>query len=226
MTDSKCMVAMQAEDITLEDAAIYLTTREQQHSLQLQGKRQQLWLKGRLAAKRAIQGVIEKNLKQRVSFSSIEIRGDRGERPSFRLLDAESGFVSDDYCLTISHTDDRAVATLSVIRHDGYVGIDIERARYFSQSFAQAFLTDREYDQALHLGQTYMLQCWCYKEAYLKAVGIGLRLHPRRIETVFGTDHQLVALKQDGVDVPMKAQALVLPGMAFGAIVYAQSYEL
>lgn len=218
------MVEMWSTDIPVADITWYLSPEERQQFLGLGGKRRQLWLKGRCAAKRVIQRAIKERTKQNIASAKIEIIGRPGQRPLFRLLDEVVGFDPAVFCLAISHVGDRAVATLAVIERDGCVGIDIERPRSFSEQFARAFLTDREYEQSLRAGQTYMLQCWCYKEAYLKAIGTGLRVHPRRIETIIGNRGQLIGLKQDGRSVAIVARALRLSGIAFGAIVYAPLY--
>jgi len=217
-------IAVWNSSVSVQDAAACLSYSEQRVFLGLRRKRQLEWLKGRYVAKQAIQRKVWAETRQNIALSDIEMRSRKGERPSFAFLREISGFDPNAYCLTLSHVDDMAVAALASIKKSGNVGIDIERARIFSESFARAFLTEQEYGRARFSGQEYMLWCWCYKEAFLKAIGTGLRVHPRRIEIVLGEHGQLTNLKKDGEQVAVFARPFQLPGIAFGAIVYEQSY--
>jgi phosphopantetheine--protein transferase-like protein len=80
--------------------------------------------------------------------------------------------------VSISHGPDGAVG-LAV--RSGQPGIDMERIELRSPSFARTWFTPSE---ARISGDDPRLQTriWCVKEAVLKALGTGMRLHPREVE--------------------------------------------
>jgi phosphopantetheinyl transferase len=69
---------------------------------------------------------------------------------------------------------------------DCLIGADVERIRFFLPHMSDAFLTDKErvlIDQAP--GETkaaLTTLAWSLKESVLKALGLGLRMHPRDVD--------------------------------------------
>ena len=80
--------------------------------------------------------------------------------------------------VSISHGPDGAVG---FALRGGFPGIDMERVELRAPSFARTWFTA---DEMVMSGDDPSLQTriWCIKEAVLKALGTGMRLHPREIE--------------------------------------------
>lgn len=95
------------------------------------------------------------------------------------------GVSRNDIHMSISH----AYPHVFVIAEKGarLVGCDVERIRQFSRPTARAFLTKNEQANIARLPQQsrayYETLCWSTKEAVLKALGCGLRLHPAHVDT-------------------------------------------
>ncbi|MEZ5303393.1 MAG: 4'-phosphopantetheinyl transferase superfamily protein [Verrucomicrobiales bacterium] len=74
----------------------------------------------------------------------------------------------------------------------GPVGVDVERIspRVDLAQLAPAFLTDPEFEQVRRLANgkanSALLRHWTAKEAFLKAVGVGLNIAPSELEVAFG----------------------------------------
>ena len=81
--------------------------------------------------------------------------------------------------VSLTHSDGGALAVAGV--GSGRLGIDAEPIVLRSPAFTRAWLTPSEQrrDAASALAVT---RAWCAKEAVLKALGTGLRLHPRSVE--------------------------------------------
>lgn len=178
------------------------------------------WLAGRMAAKRVIGDEVYRRAGRTVSCCDVEIVSGQKERPTFRLLASSGTLIPEDYSLTLSHTDGQAVAALSLISDSGFVGIDIERERACSHDFSRDFLTEREFRSYIETERLSPLSLWCYKEAFLKALGTGLRVHPRTIELTVSDEGELVRIEKDGLEVSFRAEKIAFPGVPFGAIVY------
>lgn len=88
-------------------------------------------------------------------------------------------------CLSVSHAKERALVAVS---HQA-VGVDVEYMRPDNATWASAFLSPIERAWVLDAMKQMskadagkiLTVWWSSKEAYLKALGIGLRLHPRQI---------------------------------------------
>lgn len=101
-----------------------------------------------------------------------------------------SGVFNDEHgrrttcALSIAHSFPFVLAAADC--SDVLLGADVERVRAFSKEFIADLLTDRE--QAVLEGfpneeqSVRATEFWSLKEAVLKAVGVGLRVHPRRLE--------------------------------------------
>ena len=139
-------------------------------------KRRRDWLAGRLAAKEAVRGRLR--LERADNYCEIEIRtsdggGDFG-RPQY-LLSGEPG----EFSLSISHAGDTAVATLAP-RAGEQVGVDIECVQETDASFEAVALSPAERRRVESLSGTARWRAittiWVIKEAFLKALGVGLRM--------------------------------------------------
>ena len=87
----------------------------------------------------------------------------------------------------ISHTEGLCVIALS---RQFEVGVDVEKIRWMKElkSMARSYLAPEEYthwaDKADGDRNQYFYECWCAKEAVLKAVGCGLTIHPGQINMI------------------------------------------
>lgn len=187
-------------------------------------QKQRSWLNGRLAAKRLLQKGIKQASGKRLSFAEIEITS-AGKRPVFRCTRQGGDFHPGNHCLSISHTKESGIAALSFIPDEGLVGIDMENERQFTAAFLEAFLTKNERDSIFlcppQSRDAYATLYWCYKEAYLKARGTGLRTHPQSIEISMDKNGEPSELRQDGRKTAFRSKRLALPGRKIGVIVYA-----
>ena len=139
-------------------------------------KRRRDWLAGRLAAKEAVRGRLR--LERADNYCQIEIctssaGGDFG-RPQY-LLAGEPG----EFSLSISHAGDTAVATLAPLAGE-QVGVDIECIQETDASFEAVALSPSERRRVESLRGMARWRAittiWVIKEAFLKALGVGLRM--------------------------------------------------
>lgn len=214
------MVHVSNQILTGETAQEYLSSGEYVAYEELAPKKRADWLAGRIAAKRAIVDEIYRRTGGAVSCCDVEIVSGKKEKPTFHFLASSEALIPEDYSLTISHTAGQAVAALSFIRESGFVGVDIERERTCPDDFSRTFLTEREFQSYIETGLLSPLSLWCYKEAFLKALGTGLRVHPRMIEMTFGDQGELMRIEKDGLEVSFRAEQIAFPGVPFGAIVH------
>ncbi len=99
------------------------------------------------------------------------------------------------FALSLTHSGTLGAAGVVSTNTFKSIGIDIEVVRTLPSIVANAFLTDTEkhaIETSVSIPQdAHIMLFWCIKEAYLKAIGTGLRVHPRRITVQFqGDPHQ------------------------------------
>jgi phosphopantetheine--protein transferase-like protein len=139
-----------------------------------------VFLRGRMAAKRGVLKLLKKgNIEQ--AYAGIEILSNLDGLPYVRLPDP--GTVP---LMSISHSAQLSVAISVASDKCEAVGIDLEKIRDFKEKTAKSFLTPAEYRLCtVCRGYEYkklLTLHWCLKEAYVKALGVGIRLHPSKIE--------------------------------------------
>lgn len=115
----------------------------------------------------------------RVSLADIEIKKDRLGKPSVRL----PGTVP-HVLISLSHAGSQYVAVAHGISIK-HVGIDIEKIGSRFDRIVKSFLNDREQSfiaqKSVTARRAYLTLFWTVKEAYLKAIGTGLRVHPHTV---------------------------------------------
>ncbi len=166
------------------------------------------WLCGRLAAKRAIQAHIERVSGVTVPYRELEIIS-RPQQPPVLLIEDTAlphECIPEHIVFSLAHAAGVAIACVESALRYRAVGVDIEPIRTFEESTLRAFLTPREYEAYRGLEATarnaFATQRWCIKEAYLKACGVGLRMHPGRIEVVEkASPDEHITLSVDGAPV-------------------------
>ncbi len=93
--------------------------------------------------------------------------------------------IKEKLSISISHTDNLLAIGIS---SKGLTGIDIENIQEFKKSVYNNFTTDKEKVWISSLPKnkknSHITLLWSLKEAYLKAMGTGLRVHPKELQIV------------------------------------------
>ena len=165
--ESRCM------NVTIIDCAqnTFLSTAEGQRCA------------GRIAVEHAIARTWKQSSENNSSSNAykILITKDSGGKPHAVV---QSGTYRQNVAISISHAFPYALGAASM----GEVlilGADVERVRDFSPAMRSVFLTPRErivLRTKPRDNRFWVTLCWSLKEAALKALGVGLRAHPSRID--------------------------------------------
>lgn len=87
--------------------------------------------------------------------------------------------------VSISHAKQFVAADIT---DAGHIGIDVETIRKLPKIVSDKFLTQNEKkwiaSKPPSQKNTYIILFWSFKEAYLKAIGTGLRTHPQKVEII------------------------------------------
>jgi len=186
-TSLQCFTVVNSFHEQTEDFFHFFTPQEKNTYADMSLHKKSDWMLGRIALKRSLQTYIREQMHTDIEMSQIEIIPQKGEAPTFALLHVgDIFFEAHRTRVSLSHSHGVAIANcVDGHRYDS-VGVDVEKIRSFSSETVRAFLSDAEY--AEHLSTSFFLRDtdatlrWCLKEAYVKAMGEGLRIHPRRIE--------------------------------------------
>jgi phosphopantetheinyl transferase len=130
------------------------------------------WLAGRLAAKLAISEALGTSSE----LSRLEVSYAADGRP----VANRDGIQTAGASLSIGHCDGVGIAAAS--RGGRSIGIDIERLRNWIAEVADYILAEGERARMPAAAASTVLAYWTVKEAALKALGCGLRVHPRQLE--------------------------------------------
>jgi len=152
---------------------------------------------GQEAARHAIRNACREASRE-VELESVVIEKDAIGQPY--------GRIPGDYprvTVSISHSFPFALATATV--SDGVaLGSDIERIRDFAPSMWETFLTSAEKKiiaDAPAQNRAYLRTlCWSLKESVLKAIGIGLRMHPGRVDVAHILVEKRISHMSIGID--------------------------
>jgi phosphopantetheine--protein transferase-like protein len=103
---------------------------------------------------------------------------------------------------SISYSDQLTVVTTMTSSNGSAVGIDIEKIRNYKPFVMNAFTTkaERTYLESMSIDRriTTISLIWTVKEAFLKSIGTGLRVHPNRVNVTFNEKQDEVSLTLDG----------------------------
>jgi phosphopantetheinyl transferase len=197
------IVILRKGEFTLSDMYKELTYSEREVCMRITPHKRQLWLMGRIAAKKSITMHLGKGFKK----TDIELLPQIGKRPSAFLKRTGKMDKLENIQFTISHSHELA-ASQTVIG-PFRVGIDIERIREFKMETLIGFLD--AYEQRMYMKNNvcspFMATLlWCLKEAYLKAMGTGLRVHPRRIGIRMKSPNGQISILHDGKSVNVRVR--------------------
>ncbi len=155
----------------------FLNKEEYLRWSKLPQKKKMSSLIGKVTAKRATQALWEKHCGAILPYHTINIRHTSAGMPRIHTY---------PILLSISHTDDCGIALVALDKPHLRIGIDIERIRTFNQKFIDGFLTKNEQswceEKSADEKKRRQTLSWSYKEAFLKALGTGLREHPKTVE--------------------------------------------
>lgn len=114
------------------------------------------------------------------STKVCQIMKDDAGKPSGLVLENGQAII---HAVSLSHCYPYIYAVAA--KDARSIGCDIERARSYTQTFCNAFLSSHEYHYASRnpRGFAYgVTLAWALKESILKALGVGIRLHPRKVD--------------------------------------------
>jgi 4'-phosphopantetheinyl transferase len=155
--------------LTLEEREIYAALRVP--------KRRREWLSGRLAAKEAVRRrhrLLGADAFTRIEILAVTSGRERG-RPYYRV----DGSSAASFGLSIAHSGGVAVATLAT-RLGERIGVDVEHPVEGGPGFESLLLGPCERRRLEDLPgperRRALSRLWVLKEAFTKALGIGLRL--------------------------------------------------
>ncbi len=114
--------------------------------------------------------------------SAFELRRDHQGAPSVKGPDLRQVAVS------LTHMDGGAIAVAGI--GPGRIGVDAEPVVLRSAAFIRTWLTPLEQSRDGHCARS-VTRDWCAKEAVLKALGTGLKIHPREVEVTRVVGHRL-----------------------------------
>lgn len=152
----------------------WLTPSERTFAAGLERPRRRAdWLAGRLAAKLATRRALE----DAVGLSRLSV----SYRPGGRPAATRDGDPLPGIWLAISHSGGVGLAAASSGSRP--IGVDLERATGWIEELSEYALSGAERARLpATAGEKEVLAHWTLKEAALKALGLGLRVHPRRLE--------------------------------------------
>ncbi len=172
-------------DLTDVSGINMLTEKERGWYEKKNSDKRDAWLLGRIAAKQSIAKYYQSN-NIFVSNKQIEIINTPEGVPRFSIIDVAESLP--EPFLTISHNKEYGMACVASRDSCLGLGADIETVRTFDDYILKSFLTTEEYEWCKSKeGREQNListMCWSIKESYLKAIGQGLRIHPKMVEII------------------------------------------
>ena len=148
-------------------------------------KRKHDWLLGRLTAKELIQKHFFTVYGKRFAFHEIEVLNRPSGRPYFRLINHELPWSALELSLSISHCRGLALCALAEVIPGENLGVDLEYVAPRPDLFAETFYSAAEVSQIeAYSGKDYLTAVtaiWSLKEAFLKALGEGLRVDTHKV---------------------------------------------
>ena len=198
--DGNLFFPVHFEDIRYVPIGDYLSLGEIALYGQIPVSKQKDRLAGRYSAKRVLQEYTKREYARDVVLRDIIITSHPGAGVSFVI---SGDTLERPMHLSISHCNERGVAVLD----PAPIGVDIEEIRIFREETLCAFLTHREKtflgDVSGRDNSLVATLFWSLKEAYLKALGKGITIHPQTVEISLGRELQFQGLFHNGVPVPV-----------------------
>lgn len=143
---------------------------------------------GRIVAEGALKMMLEGVSGFAVRPGDITISSSFSGKPffSFNTSSTSGRQVPERFDFSVSHSDGVVGVSVSDRFAEGWVGFDIERIRKIPNEACEALLTDKEKKYLKRFAFSERMESemlfWCIKESFLKAIGTGLRVHPKHVE--------------------------------------------
>jgi phosphopantetheine--protein transferase-like protein len=152
----------------------------QEHAAKKTPKRAREWLAGRLALKNCVQRLVANGEQAAPLTRSIRIVQDELGKPIAELTDNPGTTIGD---ISLSHSNGLAMAVASASGSFVGLGIDVEKVEERSDSWAHDYFTEDEIRVADESGNRMLALTgmWSLKEAFLKALGTGLRFDLKEV---------------------------------------------
>lgn len=120
-----------------------------------------------------------------ITDKDIIVSHDAKGKPSIKINNEDSPLS-----ISLSHKDYFVVVGIG--EPPCSIGVDVEKIRPLSKILVDGFLSQEEFS-AFHLcshedSSRFLAAVWSYKECVMKSFGLGLRIHPKRIN-VLGLIH-------------------------------------
>ncbi len=138
-------------------------------------KRARDWITGRMALKMSIQRMFAGSQEEIVNLNSIHVKQNGGGKPLAEIVSEEASRPLGE--LSISHSNGLAIAHASFPGRLVGLGVDVEKIEERPEAWVDDYFDEREIALARTKGSlwTELTKFWSLKEAFLKAVGTGLR---------------------------------------------------
>jgi len=152
-----------------------------EHASKTVAKRANEWLAGRVALKRTVQRALASNGDKAPDRNSIRIVQDNLGNPSAEI----AGKAGDKWNeISLSHSNGMAFAAASVPGAFQGLGVDIEKVEKRKKAWINDYFTPEEISSAgdNHDQWARLTMLWSLKEAFVKAIGAGLRFDLRDIQ--------------------------------------------
>ena len=139
-------------------------------------KRKRDWLLGRWTAKTLLKSCWLPEME----ISALRIKSGENREPHFL-----EGDTLQPYTITISHGHGQAFCATA--RKDVLLGCDLEQVRDRSRFFLSDYFSrnEKSLEEKTDLeSPVFFTLCWSAKESVMKALKLGMKLHPKKIELV------------------------------------------
>ena len=152
-----------------------------EHSTKTVPKRAHEWLAGRVALKRTVQRALASNGDKAPDRNTIRIVQDDLGNPSAEIAGKSEDRLNE---ISLSHSNGLAFAAASVPGAFQGLGVDIEKVEKRKKAWINDYFTPEEISSAgnNHNQWVRLTMLWSLKEAFVKAIGAGLRFDLRDIQ--------------------------------------------
>jgi phosphopantetheinyl transferase len=154
---------------------------------------------GRAAAKEAVRRLVASSGGDAPLHADVKVESDASGRP---VVAAATVLPAPAPRISIAHVDDRAYAVAVSGTAGVDVGVDVEPLRDLGADWEAEAFADDERSRIAAAGQRtpgpWALRAWCAKEAVAKALGTGLKGHPRSLRiTEIGANGRIRVTRND-----------------------------
>lgn len=145
--------------------------RQLWHELAGNEKSRVQYLLGRIAAKDAVRMYLKKYHGLTLGPADVVIENDESGRPVVSGAWIET--IGSTPCVSISHAGMMVVACAGLGHYRG-IGIDVEDKQSMNDVVSQEVFSEEEQRLASIAGPDNLMRLWCAKEAFSKALGVGM----------------------------------------------------